>query len=208
MNHTLSCRRVVVLVVLAFLGSSGCQSRHDSLDEPKSGLKLALPKGWTQWDAGRLKSPEAVKIHLVGYAGDPDKKALVSLRRFPYQRLGARVAVTGDTLDRLKPDDREQLFEVLAKQIETDIRADNEYWQLESTRHSDSLGRGYFLELTGQVREAGDTTRWLRYVLILPKNDDQIIEVRISAPLVDKPKYQADLDLINDNLREWIHGAR
>jgi hypothetical protein len=97
-------------------------------------------------------------------------------------------------------------FEVLVKQIERDLSEDNEYWQLESTRHSDSLKRGYLLELIGQVREAGETTRWLKYVLILPKKDEQIVEVRLSAPLMEKAKYQADLDLINDSLRRWING--
>src|ERR1700676_5549906 len=128
------------------------------------------------------------------------------LRRFSYQRLGARVAITGDTLDRLNAEDREKLFEVLVKQIERDLSEDNEYWELESTRHSDSLKRGYFLELIGQVREAGETTRWLKYVLLLPKKDEQIVEVRLSAPLIEKAKYQADLDLINDSLRRWISG--
>jgi hypothetical protein len=200
-----TCRRILAAAFF-LVGGSGCQLHHDALDEPKSGLSLALPKNWTQWDSKKLNSPEAAKVHMVGYAGDPDKKALVSLRRFSYQRLGARVAITGDTLDRLKPEDREKLVEVLVKQIERDLSEDNEYWQLESTRHSDSLKRGYFLELIGQVREAGETTRWLKYVLILPKKDEQIVEVRLSAPLIEKAKYQADLDLINDSLRRWING--
>jgi hypothetical protein len=205
MNPSGICRRILVVAFL-FLGGAGCQFRHDTLDEPKSGLSLALPKNWTQWDAKKLESSEAVKVHMVGYAGDPDKKALVSLRRFPYQRLGARVAITGDTFDRLKPEDREKLFEVIAKQCERDLGQDTEYWQVESTRHSDSLGRGYFLEVIGQIREPGETTRWLRYVLLLPKKDDQIIEVRLSAPVIEKARYQADLDLINDSLRRWIYG--
>ena len=201
----LDLRGRVLLLAFCLFGGTGCQFHH-SLDEPKNGLSVALPKNWTQWDSKKLASPEAVKVHMVGYAGDPDKNALVSMRRFPYQRAGARVAINGDTLDRLKPEDREKLFEVIAQQCERDLAEGTEYWQVESTRHSDSLARGYFLELVGQIREPGESTRWIRYVLLLPKKDDQIIEIRISAPLIQKAQYQADLDLVNDSVRRWING--
>ena len=42
----------------------------------------------------------------------------------------------------------------------------------------------------------------LPQVLLLPRHDDQIIEIRTSAPASEKARYQADLELIDNGLRQ------
>jgi hypothetical protein len=217
-------RLIFSLLALSTLPSMGCRSAHDhEIYVSENGFQLPLPTNWIQWDAEKLKSPDALEAHLVGYAEDPESKALVAVSRLPYQRSMARYAVNSNSMRGLKPEDQSALFDILLQQCQKDIAEGKEYFELISSHHSDitkegekSLGggfimvkvHGYFLELIAQSRKPGGTLQWLKFLLLMPKNDDQVMLVRISAPFTEKSKYQSDLDFLDSGLQPWIDGSK
>jgi len=191
------------LAAAALLAACQGDGGHAIVDR-ESGLRLELPQAWTRWDAAKLRSPAAVRANLVAYAADPDKRALVSVRRFRFRMAGSGELTTGDAVDRLKPEDRPGFLTMIERQVEKDLAAGAGSWETARLRHGAARSRGWFVEVEGRSREGGEAPRWVKSVLLLPRKTDDLLEIRLTAPLSERARYQADLERIEAGIRKWL----
>jgi hypothetical protein len=181
---------------------------HELYDST-SGLKVALPTEWIQWDAAKLMSADARKQEIIAFAGDPDRKATVLVRQFKlFLMPGDLYPISYDFWSGLDASQRDKQFEILLTGFKSGLQQNLDLVDIQGTKHRGPTPRAFVLEVEGIFRERGEGEVWRKYFIFLPagqeRNQDQILQIRFEVPVADRTKYQGELQTIEHNLQTWI----
>ena len=179
---------------------------HELYDSA-SGLQVALPAQWIQWGAAKLMSPEAKQHEIIAYAGDPKRQATVAVRQFKmFLTPGDLYPISYWSWSGGDSASLDKRFDLLLSIFKDGLQRNIDSMDIQSAEHRGPTPRAFVLALRGNFRERGEGNVWRHYFIILPKGQENILEIRFEVPLEDKATYQTDLDFIEANLQKWIDG--